>query len=74
MAQEYVEAIIVKAINDDLFRLGLIDNFDATISSYHEDLTANEIQALKGLDWKQKIPKNIQKTSGTWVHIYKSQA
>lgn len=74
MAQEYVEAIILRAINDDLFRLELIDNFDATISSHQEGLTEEEIQALKGLNWTKKIPTNIQKSSGTWVHVYKSQA
>lgn len=69
MSDSSAQELLQEAIRDDSFRQKLRDNFDAAISGY--DLTSEEIEALRSLDWSNPIPSDT-KVLGTWVHIYKS--
>lgn len=70
MAGTDVYAIIKRALIDDTFRLGLIRDFAATIKREGLQLTQDETDSLKNMDW-QHFGTAVG-GGGTWVHVYKS--
>jgi len=75
MADADAEALIHKAIMDDLFRLNLSKDFDGTVATHNIDLSPEEMGALKAIDWGKRLPtKSGRDVEGTWVHIYKSSS
>ncbi len=77
MAKEDIEAIIRKAMNDDVFRLALARNFDQTVRNFSLKLSDEEFKALSKIDWSEPLPTSLSKedaAKATWVHIYKTSA
>lgn len=74
MATKDAEALIRKAVTDDVFRIGLTNDFDGTIEAHRLNLTEDEIRGLKAVDWKAQLPSKKDLAAATWVHIYKSGA
>ena len=72
MAQEDVEATIKKAVADDTFRRALGKDLERTLESHQIELSSEELEALKQVDWSRPLPSSIDMVAGTWVHIYKS--
>lgn len=70
MAEEDVRATIKKAMYDEAFRLALSRDFDNTINNHSLRLTPEEVQALKKVDFKKRLPTG--NAAATWVHIYKA--
>jgi hypothetical protein len=74
MALEDVKAVIRTSLIDDVFRLSLKNNFDGTIGTTMLQLTAEERQGLKSINWDD--PLGISGVTGaaaaSWVHIYKT--
>jgi hypothetical protein len=72
MAAIDVQAIIKRAYIDDTFRLGLMRDFDGTISRNALQLTPDERKELSAIDWEHF--GTLVGGGGTWVHVYKSAA
>lgn len=71
MPQEDVNALIKKAVTDDTFRNALSKDFDKTVDVHQINLSADEANALKAVNWKSNsLPSAV--TAGRWVHIYQS--
>lgn len=68
MSDEVAQAIIKKALADDLFRVGLANDFDKTLSDRGIQLPKEQHEALKAVDWKSALPSDTQ--ASKWVHIY----
>ncbi|MHC2531901.1 Os1348 family NHLP clan protein [Bradyrhizobium diazoefficiens] len=68
MAAQDLQAIIKRAFVDDTFRLGLIKHFQQTIDGLNLDLTPEELQNLKRVNWDNLGA--VAGGGGSWVHIY----
>ena len=75
MAEKDVTAIIRKAVQDDTFRLALSRNLDQAVESHQLELTEEELQALREVDWDKPMPTARGETvAASWIHIYKTSA
>ena len=72
MSKTGVKAILQKAIADDAFRSELNSNFDAAITGSGADLTLNEREALKQVNWSAPLPPNMA-AADEWVRIYSEE-
>ena len=73
MSEKDVEAIIRKAVQDDTFRLALGRDLDKAVESHQLELTDEEREALRNVDWDSPIPTGRDmKLAATWIHIYKT--
>lgn len=68
MSESAAKEVLKRAIKDEAFRKSLRDDFDATVGPF--DLTDEEREALRSIDWSQPLPSDAR-VLGTWVHIYK---
>ncbi|GIK41284.1 MAG: hypothetical protein BroJett011_51170 [Chloroflexota bacterium] len=69
MAKEDVAAILKKAATDDTFRLALSRDFENTIKMHGLQVDANELTALKQVDWQTSFNPDDM-LAAKWVHIY----
>ncbi len=74
MALEDVKAVIRTSLVDDVFRLSLKNDFDATISRASLNLTREEFDGLKAINWDDPLGMSgISGAAGAaWVHVYKT--
>lgn len=72
MSEEGVKTILQRAIGDDVFRSELNSNFDAAIAGSGADITAEEQEALRQVNWTGRLPSSMT-AAGTWVHIYSQE-
>ncbi len=68
-----VQAIIRKAMQDDVFRLSLQRNLEKTLQDHNLQVDADELNALKGVDWGSTLNPALAR-AGRWIHISSREA
>ena len=67
MSKADVQAIIRKAMTDDVFRISLGKDLKATLDARNLKVSPQELAALTKVKWG----KAAGLMANTWVHIYK---